>query len=138
MLFCAAFFVIPMITAVFYAEWMTLLAFLGSAAICLAIGGLCAYKKPEKTTIYAREGFVIVSLSWIILGILGALPMIFSGVTTSFIDALFEIVSGLTTTGASVFPEVESMPKAILMWRSFTNWIGGMGVLVFKIGRAHV
>ena len=131
MMFEAAFFLLPMITAICYGEWTTLLAFLISAAICLGLGGLCILKKPEKTTIYAREGFVIVSLSWIILSIFGALPFLFAGCTTSIIDALFETASGFTTTGASIFPEVESLPKAILMWRSFTHWIGGMGVLVF-------
>lgn len=131
MMFEAAFFLLPMITAICYGEWTTLLAFLISAAICLGLGGLSILKKPEKTTIYAREGFVIVSLSWIILSIFGALPFLFAGCTTSVIDALFETASGFTTTGASIFPEVESLPKAILMWRSFTHWIGGMGVLVF-------
>ena len=131
MMFEAAFFLLPMITAVCYGEWMTLLAFLISAAICLGLGGLSVLKKPEKTTIYAREGFVIVSLSWIILSIFGCLPFLFAGCTTSVIDALFETASGFTTTGASIFPEVEVLPKAILIWRSFTHWIGGMGVLVF-------
>ena len=131
MMFEAAFFLLPMITAICYGEWTTLLAFLISAAICLGLGALSVKKKPEKTTIYAREGFVIVSLSWIILSIFGALPFLFAGCTTSVIDALFETASGFTTTGASIFPEVESLPKAILMWRSFTHWIGGMGVLVF-------
>ena len=131
MLFEAAFFALPMLTAVCYGEWSTLLAFFISAVICLALGGLCVFKKPEKTSIYAREGFVIVSLSWILLSVFGALPFIFSGCTASFVDALFETASGFTTTGSSIFREVESLPKAILMWRSFTHWIGGMGVLVF-------
>ena len=131
MMFEAAFFLLPMITAICYGEWSTLLAFLISAAICLGLGGLSVMKKPEKTTIYAREGFVIVSLSWIILSIFGCLPFLFAGCTTNIIDALFETASGFTTTGASIFPEVEVLPKAILIWRSFTHWIGGMGVLVF-------
>ena len=131
MMFEAAFFLLPMITAICYGEWTTLLAFLFSAAICLGLGGLSILKKPEKTTIYAREGFVIVSLSWIILSIFGCLPFLFAGCTTNIIDALFETASGFTTTGASIFPEVEVLPKAILIWRSFTHWIGGMGVLVF-------
>lgn len=130
-MFEAAFFVLPMITAICYGEWSTLLAFAAVAAICLVIGFLCKRNKPEKTTIYAREGFVIVSLSWILLSVFGALPFIFAGCTTSFVDALFEASSGFTTTGASIFPEVEILPKSILMWRSFTHWIGGMGVLVF-------
>ena len=135
MLFEAAFFLVPMITAVVYQEWITLLAFVISAAICFAIGYACKYRKPENTNIYAREGFVIVSLCWILLSLFGCIPFIlsglFTGVPVSFIDALFETASGFTTTGSSIFPEVESLPKAILMWRSFTHWVGGMGVLVF-------
>ena len=135
MLFEAAFFLVPMITAVVYQEWMTLLAFAISAVVCLALGMLCKYKKTEKTTIYAREGFVIVSLCWILLSVFGSLPFIlsglFNGAPISFVDALFETASGFTTTGSSILPEVESLPKAILMWRSFTHWVGGMGVLVF-------
>ena len=131
LMFETAFFLLPMITAVCYGEWKTLFAFLISALICLALGGLCIIKKPKKTTIYAREGFVIVSLSWILLSVFGALPFLFCGATESFVDALFETASGFTTTGSSIFREVESLPKAILMWRSFTHWIGGMGVLVF-------
>lgn len=131
MMFEAAFFLVPMVTAVAYREWSTLFAFAISAAICLALGGLCVFKKPEKTNIFAREGFVIVSLSWILLSVFGALPFLFCGATDSFVDALFEAASGFTTTGSSIFREVESLPRAILIWRSFTHWIGGMGVLVF-------
>ena len=131
MMFEAGFFLVPMITAVVYGEWKTLAAFAISALICLGIGFLCVHKKPEKTGIFAREGFVIVSLSWILLSVFGALPFIFSGVTTNFVDALFETASGFTTTGSTIFGDVESLPKAILMWRSFTHWVGGMGVLVF-------
>ena len=94
MLFEAAFFLVPIITAVVYQEWMTLLAFIISASICFAIGHLCKRKKPENTNIYAREGFVIVSLCWIVLSLFGSIPFILSGLFTgapvSFIDALFE------------------------------------------------
>ena len=131
LMFEAAFFLLPMITAVCYSEWSTLLAFLYSALICLALGAICIFKKPEKTTIYAKEGFVIVSLSWILLSLFGALPFMFSGCTKNFVDALFETASGFSTTGSSIFANVESLPRAILLWRSFTHWIGGMGVLVF-------
>lgn len=130
MVFEAAFFVLPIITAVCYLEWQSLLAFLLSAAICLGLGALSVYKKPENTVIFAREGFVIASLSWVVMSLFGALPFIFSGATTSFADALFESASGFSTTGSSIFKEVESLPHAILMWRSVTHWIGGMGVLV--------
>ena len=131
MMFEAGFFLVPMITAVVYGEWQSLVAFGIAAVICLGIGLLCVWKKPEKTGIFAREGFVIVSLSWILLSIFGAIPLMLSGVTTNFFDALFETASGFTTTGSSIFREVESLPHAILMWRSFTHWVGGMGVLVF-------
>lgn len=131
LMFEAGFFLVPMITAVVYGEWHTLVAFAISALICLGIGILCVYKKPEKTSIFAREGFVIVSLSWILLSIFGAIPFMLSGATTNYFDALFETASGFTTTGSSIFREVESLPHAVLMWRSFTHWVGGMGVLVF-------
>ena len=84
----------------------------------------------------AKEGFVCVSLSWIVLSLLGCLPFCFSGVIPSYVDALFEIVSGFTTTGASILPEVESLPWGILYWRSFSHWVGGMGVLVFLLAIA--
>ena len=131
MMFEAGFFLVPMITAVVYGEWQSLVSFAITALICLGIGILCVYKKPEKTGIFAREGFVIVSLSWILLSIFGAIPFMLSGVTTNYFDALFETASGFTTTGSSIFREVESLPHAILIWRSFMHWVGGMGVLVF-------
>lgn len=131
MVFEAGFLLVPIITAICYREWSTLLAFIGVAAICAALGLLCVIKKPQNTSIFAREGFVIASLSWIVLSALGGLPFFFTGVTPNFFDALFEAASGFTTTGSTIFREVESLPKAILMWRSFTHWVGGMGVLVF-------
>lgn len=118
MIFEAGFLMLPLVTALCYTEMGALLAFLYTVLICLALGGLCVFKKPEKTTIYAKEGFVIVSLSWILLSIMGALPFMFSGCTTNFADALFESASGFTTTGSSIFREVESLPHAILLWRS--------------------
>lgn len=130
-LFESFFFIVPMIAAVVYWE-NAFFAFLISALICAAIGTALIIKKPKDTTIYASEGFVIVSLCWVALSIFGALPFMFTGVTNySFVDALFETVSGFTTTGASIFTAVEWLPKSILLWRSFTHWVGGMGVLVF-------
>ncbi len=129
--FEAIFLVIPAITALIYGE-AEIFSFLITIGICLLIGlSVTLIRKPKKKTIYAREGFVIVALSWIVLSIFGALPFVFSGSIPSFTDALFETVSGFTTTGATIIPDVESMPKSILLWRSFTHWIGGMGVLVF-------
>ena len=130
LLFESVFFAVPLICAAIYWE-SAFFAFLISALICLSVGLLLSMKKPKRTELYARDGFVIVSLCWIVISLFGALPFMFTGATTSFTDALFETVSGFTTTGASIFAEVESLPKSLLMWRSFTHWIGGMGVLVF-------
>ena len=130
LIFEAAFLTVPLITSLCFAE-AEALHFLFAILITATIGLLLVLKKPRNTAIYARDGFVIVSLSWIFLSLFGALPFLFTGSTASFIDALFETVSGFTTTGASIFSEVESLSHGILMWRSFTHWIGGMGVLVF-------
>lgn len=131
LLFEAGFFLVPLITAVAFAEWTTLWSFLISIAICGVTGFLMILLKPKIKTLYAREGLVIVSLSWIFLSAFGALPFVFSGAIPNYIDAFFETASGFTTTGSSIIPNVDLMPKAILMWRSFTHWVGGMGVLVF-------
>ena len=133
MLFEALFFLVPTITAIVYGE-SEIVAFLISMAICVAIGILCLLGKPKSEYIYAKEGFVITALSWIVISIFGALPFVFSGVIPSFVDALFETVSGFTTTGATIFATgeaIDALPKSIIIWRSFTHWIGGMGVLVF-------
>ncbi len=130
LLFEAGFFIVPIITALIYRE-DAIYAFLISAAVCAAVAGLMFIGKPKDRVLYAREGYVIVSLCWVLLSLFGALPFMFSGVTTSYIDAVFETVSGFTTTGSSIFTEVESLPYSINIWRCFTHWVGGMGVLVF-------
>ena len=130
LLFECGFMAVPAVTALVYREpqvWH----FLATMLLCGGIGILCVLKKPKNSTLYAREGFVIVSLSWIVLSVFGSLPFFLSGCIPNYIDALFETVSGFTTTGASIRSEVESLPKCMLMWRSFTHWVGGMGVLVF-------
>ena len=130
LIFECGFMAVPAITALVFGEsqfWH----FLVTMLFCAGIGGLCVLRKPKSSVLYAREGFVIVSLSWIVLSAFGALPFFLSGCIPSFVDALFETVSGFTTTGASILTEVESLPKCMLMWRSFTHWVGGMGVLVF-------
>lgn len=132
LLFEALFFLVPIITAIVYGE-QELVSFLVAMSLCIAIGVICLIKKPTNEFIYAKEGIVIVALSWVVMSIFGALPFWFSGV--DFVDSLFETVSGFTTTGSSIFPNeayptVEALPKSILMWRSFTHWVGGMGVLV--------
>ncbi len=135
--FEAAFMLLPCVTAVVYQEpsgW----AFVAAGLLCLLFGALLTRKKPENKIFYVKEGFVSVALSWIVLSIMGSLPFLFSGSITNVIDALFETVSGFTTTGASILPDVESLPKCILIWRSFTHWIGGMGVLVFMLSFLHM
>lgn len=128
----AAFFLLPALTAVLYRE-RCLLVFLGSALFCLIFGQLLKGKRPEKTTIYSSEGYVSVALCWIVLSICGAIPLYLSGYFPNPVDALFEIVSGFTTTGATILSDVESLPRSVLMWRSFSHWIGGMGILVFML-----
>ena len=139
LMFEAGFMAVPMITAFFSAlltddsarEWKSLLMFAISAAICLVVGKLLSLKKPADTTLYAKEGFVIASLAWIVLAVFGAVPFMLTGVIENPFDAIFETVSGFTTTGSTIFTEVEWLPRSILIWRSFTHWVGGMGVLVF-------
>ena len=142
LLFEAGFLCVPLLTAAVYGE-AAFNAFLISIGICVAVSLLllCLFK-PKSHTLYAKEGFVIVSLGWICLSIFGALPFMLSGVTDSFVDALFETVSGFTTTGSTIFSSVEDLPRSINIWRCFTHWVGGMGVLVFimaflPLGGAH-
>ena len=120
---------VPAITAILYEE--SLNPFLITMFLLVTVGwGLCM-RKPKKTTLYARDGFAVVALAWIFMSLFGALPFVISGDIPNYVDALFETVSGFTTTGATVLVVVEEMSKSGLMWRSFTHWIGGMGVLVF-------
>ena len=129
--FNAIFMLLPALVGVVFQETASYSFFI-SSLISLIIGLLLLkFIKPKKKTLYSREGFVIVSLSWIIMSTLGALPLFLSGSIPNFIDALFESVSGFTTTGASIVTSVEDLPKCCIFWRSFTHWIGGMGVLVF-------
>ena len=130
LLFECGFMLVPTATALVYRE-REVWAFLVTMLLCGTIGALCVWNKPRDPVLYAREGFVIVSLSWITLSLFGAIPFFISGVIPSYVDAVFETVSGFTTTGASILTAVEPLPKCMLMWRSFTHWVGGMGVLVF-------
>jgi trk system potassium uptake protein TrkH len=109
-------------------------AFLLSIGILVLIGLPCAlFIRAGKRKLFAREGFALVASGWILLSLFGALPFVFSGAIPSFIDALFESTSGFTTTGATILPAVEHLPRGILFWRSFTHWVGGMGVLVLTV-----
>ena len=124
------FMLLPCLTAVIYGEKAGF-AFVVTMALCFVIGVPLTIRKPKNMVFYTKEGFISVSLSWIVMSVMGSLPFLFSGATSNPVDALFETVSGFTTTGASIFSDVESLPYCILFWRSFTHWIGGMGVLVF-------
>lgn len=127
----AALMVLPLIASFIYKEACST-AFLISISAALAVGfALTLIFKPGSKVIYAKEGFVIVSLAWLALSAVGALPFYISGEIPSYVDAFFETVSGFTTTGASILTDVEAMSKGLLFWRSFTHWVGGMGVLVF-------
>lgn len=128
----AALLLLPAVVGVIYGERQTWLAFLISAAISLVLGLLPKYfLKPRTHVIYAKEGFIIVAFTWIMLSLVGAVPLVLAGAVTSYADAFFEIVSGFTTTGASVIPDVEALTRGVLFWRSFTHWVGGMGIIVF-------
>lgn len=123
---------LPAVVAIIYGEYVQLWAFLITAAGAVAVGTLISLLcRTKNKVIYAKEGFAIVSLAWICMSAVGALPFVLSGDIPSYIDALFETVSGFTTTGASILRDVEAMSYSMLFWRSFTHWIGGMGVLVF-------
>lgn len=122
---------LPMFVAFIYEE-SCIWAFLISITISLLLGTLLsAFCKTEDYVIYAKEGFVIVALGWLSISLVGALPYYISGAIPSYIDAFFEAVNGFTTTGASIISDIESMSNGIQFWHNFTQWIGGMGVLVF-------
>ena len=123
---------LPLICALVYREPCIML-FLICIGICLMAGGILLALPVRKKEMYAKEGFAIVALSWIVISVFGALPFFLSGYIPNFADALFETASGFTTTGASILRDVEVLPKALIFWRSFTHWIGGMGVLVFLV-----
>ncbi len=129
-IFQTGFMVLPCVVALIYGEGQ-ITGFLLSMLICLVIGVPLVLRKPKTQIYYTAESLATVSLSWIVLSLTGALPFLFTGSIPHPGDAVFETVSGFTTTGASILAEVESLSHSILFWRSFTHWIGGMGVLVF-------
>lgn len=131
----AVLFVAPLIISLLYAEFYSVLWFGVCLLIALAAGvALVYFCKPKSMTIFTKEGLVTVALTWIFMSAIGALPFVMTGVLPSYLDAFFETVSGFTTTGSSVITDIDSVYascKGLLFWRSFTHWIGGMGVLVF-------
>lgn len=127
----AALLLLPLFVSVLYGE-KEVWGFVAAAFIALIVGfALVFLSKPDTKVIYAKEGFAIVAFAWLLMSAIGALPFYISGCIPSYIDAFFETVSGFTTTGASILTDVEVLPNGMLFWRSFTHWVGGMGVLVF-------
>ena len=125
----AVLLILPTVAGLCYGESVT--HFLITMALSGALGFLLTRVKPYSDVIYAKDGFVVVSLGWVLMSMIGALPFVLSGDIPHYIDALFETVSGFTTTGASILEDVEGLSRGCMFWRSFTHWIGGMGVLVF-------
>ena len=138
-----ALLLLPAVVSAIYVE-SAVWALLGTAALCGLLGGALVHRKPKNRVFYLRDGFIVTAFSWIVISVMGALPFLLTGAIANPIDAVFETVSGFTTTGASILSDVECLPKGILFWRSFTHWIGGMGVLVFLLtllpltGGSHV
>ena len=132
MLICGCLMAVPLLTAVIYMEKAGF-AFLITMVFSILAGTLIIRKKPRNKVFYIRESYIAVAVSWLLLSLVGCVPFILTGSIPSFINALFETVSGFTTTGASILSAVEGLPRSILIWRSFTHWIGGMGVLVFLL-----
>lgn len=136
-LILAALLCLPLSVAFYYTyngfKEASYMSFLIPIALLMITGFLCTVKKPKNLDIFAKEGFTICGLAWVFMSIFGALPFVISGCIPNFINAFFETVSGFTTTGSSILSEIHSLPKSILFWRSFTHWIGGMGILSFMI-----
>lgn len=129
----AGLLLLPLATALVYGESCAV-DFLITIGISAAVGLLLVRTvRPRSSVIYAREGFVICAVTWLVFSAIGALPFVLSGEIPNYIDAIFETVSGFTTTGASILTDVESMSHGMLLWRSFTHWVGGMGILVFIV-----
>jgi trk system potassium uptake protein TrkH len=125
----AAALLVPLLTALIYGE--PLIPYLVTILLLIAAGMGLGIRKPKRTSVYARDGFAVVALAWIAMSVFGAFPFVISGDIPNYVDAFFETVSGFTTTGATVLTVIEDMSRSGLMWRSFTHWVGGMGVLVF-------
>ena len=128
----SVFLLLPFIVGLVYGEYSSIWTFAVAIGIFLGAGlTLTLALRPEKKKLRSKEGLVIVGLSWIVISLLGALPFVLDGCIPNYLDALFETVSGFTTTGATILSQIEGMPRCMLFWRSFTHWLGGMGILVF-------
>lgn len=133
LLICEALAMIPSLGVAIGTKGKDEAAFLYTIAILLFLGICTLFIKPKNKTIYGRDGFAIASIGWILASFFGALPFYFSGAVPSLVDSFFEAVSGFTTTGSSIITNVEALPQGLIFWRSFTHWIGGMGILVLTM-----
>lgn len=129
----AIFLIVTSVVALMFKEMDCFLAYFGTGLVAGAISLLSVRHKPKSNIFFAREGFMVVALSWVVLSIFGAIPLYMLDEVPTFIDGLFEIVSGFTTTGATIMDNVEELSRATIFWRAFTHWIGGMGMLVFAL-----
>ena len=129
----AALLAVPLAVALLYGETALLTAWLAPIAVLILLGLAVGLRTPKDTSIYAREGLVVVAAAWVLLSVFGAVPFVLSGDIPSCVDAFFETVSGFTTTGSSILTDVEALHRSTAFWRSFTHWVGGMGVLVFAM-----
>lgn len=137
LLIVAAFLVLPLAVAVIYGE-SSGIYFLYTMIAAGLLGFLLTRFKPARRDMYAREGFVFTALAWVVISLIGAAPFTLSGQIPSYLDAVFETVSGFTTTGASILTDVEALDNGMLFWRSFTHWLGGMGILVFMLSLVNM
>ncbi len=122
---------LPLIVALIYGETDTYIAFTIPILLLLGLGLIFGFKNPKKKMLLAKEGFVICGIAWILMSLFGCIPFVISGMIPNYLDAFFETVSGFTTTGSTVMTKIEGNPLGLLFWRSFTHWIGGMGVITF-------
>ena len=127
-----ALMLLPILTGLIYQE-SEALVYAAVGALCVLVGQIVIHFRPKQILLFAREGLVSVALSWIVMSMIGAVPFVLTGDIPNYADALFETISGFTTTGASILNEIEALSHTSLIWRSFTHWIGGMGVIVFML-----
>jgi trk system potassium uptake protein TrkH len=132
LVFLGAALLVPVPFSLYYADG-TAGAFLLAAGCTLSIGFLLLRTCRSSKELSVREGFAVVTFSWVLFALFGALPFLFSGAIPSFLNAAFETMSGFTTTGATILAEIESLPKSILLWRALTHWLGGMGIIVLSL-----
>ena len=118
--------ILPLIVALIYKEYDSALSFFALAVVMILAGLLGSIKKPENRVIYAKEGFAITAAAWLVMSCMGAIPFVITGTIPNYVDALFETISGFTTTGGSILTSVDYIEKSVQFWRTFTHWIGGM------------